>query len=311
MQIDVDSARIVAELEELASFSDTPSPAITRVVFTKPDLHARAWLKERCVEAGLQVREDAVGNIFARWPGTSEDGCVFGTGSHIDAIPNSGRYDGTVGVLGALEAIRALKRAHLKPRHSIELLMFTSEEPTRFRIGCLGSRLLSGTLNPAAAALLRDQGSHSLDDVRSDCGFQGSLDTVKLPANYYAGFLELHIEQGPHLERLGTGLGIVTDIAGPASLTISVEGEGGHAGAVLMPQRHDALVGAAQIVLQIAAAACATGAPDTVATTGVCDVFPGAVNSIPSRVILGVDVRDTALARRDSVLDQFVTAVQT
>ena len=117
---------------------------VTRVVFTPADLRARAFLKALCEEAGLEIRADAVGNTFARWRGTEPDAAAVGTGSHIDAIPNAGRFDGTVGVLGGLEAIRTLQRAGYKPRSPIELLIFTSEEPTRFGVGCLGSRLLGG-----------------------------------------------------------------------------------------------------------------------------------------------------------------------
>src|SRR4029077_11828488 len=124
----------------------------TRVVFTEADLLGRSFVKRLCQEAGLQVREDGAGNTFARWAGTKPALPAVGTGSHIDAIPNAGRFDGTVGVLGGLEAIRALGRAGFRPRRSIELVLFTSEEPTRFGIGCLGSRLLSGTLDVAKAS---------------------------------------------------------------------------------------------------------------------------------------------------------------
>src|SRR5580693_8404693 len=147
MNFNIDTSRLIRELETLAAFSDAPSPAVTRVVFSEQDLRARAWLKQLYAEAGLRVREDAVGNTFARWQGTDTELPAVGTGSHTDAIPHSGRYDGTVGVLGGLEAIRALQSSGFQPRRSIELLMFTSEEPTRFGIGCLGSRLLAGTLD--------------------------------------------------------------------------------------------------------------------------------------------------------------------
>ncbi|HEY6253102.1 MAG TPA: hydantoinase/carbamoylase family amidase, partial [Candidatus Angelobacter sp.] len=125
---------------------------------------------------------------------------------------------------------------------------------------------------------------------------------VLVPRGHYAGFVELHIEQGPLLEKHGTPLGVVTAIAAPASLRIWVEGEGGHAGAVLMPDRRDALCAAAEMVLAVEAAARGTGAIDTVGTTGVCDVFPGAINSVPLRVRLEIDVRDIDQQRRDSVL---------
>ena len=302
MKLDVRKSQIVQELDTLAAFSDTPAPAVTRIVFSETDRQARAWLKNLCAEAGLHVREDAVGNTFARWTGTSPELPAVGSGSHIDAIPHSGRFDGTVGVLGALEAIRVLQRAGIRPRRSIELLLFTSEEPTRFSIGCLGSRLLSGTLDLARATALHDGDGASLDQVRAAAGFSGSLASVELPAAYYHAFVELHIEQGPLLERAGIPLGIVTAIAAPATLRFEFEGEGGHAGAVLMPDRRDAFLAAAELALAVEAAAKGTGAIDTVGTVGVCEIFPGAVNSIPSLVRILADVRDTDLARRDAVL---------
>jgi len=302
MKLEIRQDQLAAELEALAAFSDAPGPAVTRVVFSETDRRARAWLKQLLAEAGLQIREDAVGNTFARWSGSSPDLPAVASGSHIDAIPHAGRYDGTVGVLGALEAIRALQRAAIHPRRSIELILFTSEEPTRFGIGCLGSRLMSGTLPPDRAATLRDGEGASLDEVRTAAGFFGPLDSVALASGHYHGFLELHIEQGPLLERAGIGLGIVSAIAAPATLRFDFEGEGGHAGAVLMPDRRDAFLAAAETALAVEAAAKATGAIDTVATVGICEIFPGAVNSIPSRVRMTADVRDIELARRDAVL---------
>lgn len=288
-----------SELETLATFTDAPPPAVTRVVYSATDLRAREYVKGLCSAAGLSIHEDGVGNIFARWQGADPGLPAVATGSHIDAIPNAGAYDGTVGVLGGLEAIRMLQRAGARPRRSIELVIFCAEEPTRFGIGCFGSRLLAGSLDPAA---LRDSDGRTLDDWRFAAGLHGDVSQVRLPAGHYSAFVELHIEQGPLLEQSGTPLGIVTAIAAPASLRLWVEGEGGHAGAVLMPQRCDAFCAAAEIVLAEEAAAKATGAIDTVATAGICEVFPGAINSIPSRVRLELDVRDIDEARRDRVL---------
>ncbi len=303
MQVNVREDQLEHELATLAGFSDAPAPAVTRVVFTPTDLRARAYVRGLCEEAGLTMREDAIGNMFARWPGSAPELAPIGTGSHIDAIPNAGAYDGTVGVLGGLEAIRALQRSGFQPRRSLELLLFTSEEPTRFGIGCLGSRMLAGTLPFDALNNLRDADGLTVDQSRSAAGFQGSLESVQLPAGYYDSFVELHIEQGPLLERQGIPIGIVTNIAAPATLRITIEGEGGHAGAVLMPDRRDAFLGACEIALIVELAARSTGSRDTVATVGVCEVFPGAVNSIPSRTRLLVDVRDIDPVRRDRVLD--------
>src|SRR3954469_23416505 len=160
--LSVDQTRLSAEIEELALISDTPYPSVTRVLFTAPDLKARAWLKKRYAAAGLVVREDSIGNTYARWVGSDASAPPVGTGSHTDAIPNAGRFDGVVGVLGGLEAIRALQRAGVKPRRSIELIMFTAEEPTRFGIGCLGSRIMAGTLSGAKLAGLVDRSGRGL-----------------------------------------------------------------------------------------------------------------------------------------------------
>ena len=311
MKLEVDCKLLIQELEELAAISDAPAPAVTRIVFSPTDLKARAWLKARCEEAGLAVRQDPIGNTFVRWTGSEANAPAVGTGSHIDAIPNAGKYDGVVGVLGGLEAIRTLRRSGFRPKHSIELLVFTSEEPTRFGIGCLGSRLLSGSMSAEQATKLVDKDGASVEDLRRKAGMQGALRDVKLPPGYYKAFVELHIEQGPLLERQKIPLGIVTNIAAPASLRLTMEGSGGHAGAVLMPDRRDALCAAAEMILAIENEARMTGGADTVATVGMCDVFPGAVNSIPSQVRLSLDVRDTNLHRRDAVLRAIDSAAQT
>jgi len=310
MSLTIDRDRLLSEIDTLASFSDAEAPAVTRIVFTPTDLKARQWMKARCEEAGLAVRQDAVGNTFARWNGSDPTAPVVGTGSHIDAIPNAGKFDGVVGVLGGLESIRALQQNGFRPKHSIELLIFTSEEPTRFGIGCLGSRLLSGTLSADAARKLTDNDGVTLDEVRRRAGFAGELEQVRLPSGYYEAFIELHIEQGPLLEHGRTPLGIVTKIAAPASLRVLIEGSGGHAGGVLMRDRKDALCAAAELILAVESAARTSGAIDTVATVGICDVFPGAVNSIPSRVRLSVDVRDTELQRRDKVVRTIETTCE-
>jgi ureidoglycolate amidohydrolase len=300
--IAIDEDRLQSEVDELALFSDAKPPAVTRVIFSDVDMKARAWMKARCEEAGLTVRQDAIGNTFARWTGSEPSAPIVGTGSHIDAIPNAGKYDGVVGVLGGLEAIRALKRSGFQPKHSIELLIFTSEEPTRFGIGCLGSRLLSGTLSAEAARKLVDKDGASLEDVRRKAGMVGELDGVKIPPDYYEAFIELHIEQGPVLEREQVPLGVVERIAAPASLRVTVEGAGGHAGGVLMAERRDALCAAAELILAIEHAAQTSGAGDTVATVGICDVFPSAINSIPAKVKLSLDIRDTSQQRRDDIM---------
>ncbi len=379
----INQARLLRELHHLATLTDcppttdaslpAPTQAVTRIVFTPRDLEARAWLISLAESAGFTVRVDPVGNTYIRWQGTDPDLGVVGTGSHTDAIPHAGMYDGTVGVLGGLEALRALKESGFTPRRTLELLVFTSEEPTRFGIGCLGSRLLGGVLDPATADALPDllseitpgapssptasssakvgpQGTRlTLHDVRTAAGFTGPLTDVTLPIGYYHAWVELHIEQGPLLERemlaadsalKGSGLspsggsrglpapenssgkdgalapertilGIVTNIAAPASYRFIVEGFGGHAGALLMPDRRDALPAAAELILSVERHTLAANAEakltgqsgvDSVATVGAINVHPGNVNSVPSRVTLMLDIRDTDPERREHTM---------
>lgn len=307
----VDESGLTAEIEALAQISDTPYPSVTRVLFTAADLKARAFLKERYAAAGLVVREDAVGNTFARWVGDDAAAKPVATGSHTDAIPNAGRFDGVVGVLGGLEAIRALQRSGFRPRRSIELIMFTAEEPTRFGIGCLGSRIMGGVLGDERRTALRDSGGGTLEQARAAAGYAGDISTAVLPRDGYAAFVELHIEQGHRLERAGVSIGAVTAIAAPATLRVQLTGEGGHAGTVLMPERHDPVLAAAEIMLAVEAAARGTGNVNSVATCGLVQVKPGAVNSIPRDVRLEIDIRDIDLARRDAMLVEVRAAVRT
>ena len=149
-----------------------------------------------------------------------------------------------------------------------------------------------------------DKDGKRLDDVRQAAGFDGPLESVRLAENAYSAFVELHIEQGPILEREGLSIGIVEKIAAPSTLRLRLTGVGGHAGGVLMPDRHDALLAGAEIALAVEAAARASGSPDTVGTTGVFRIQPGAVNSVPCAAWLEVDLRDTQLSTRDAALEQ-------
>jgi ureidoglycolate amidohydrolase len=298
----INIAQLQQEIDELALISENPPPIVTRILFSRADLRARRFVKKLCRDAGLVLREDAVGNIFARWEGTEKNLPAVATGSHIDAIPNAGKYDGVVGVLGGIEAIRALKRANFQPKRSIELLIFTSEEPTRFGLGCVGSRLLGGVLSPRRAAMLRSEDGKKFNLWLKQTGCRGKLESVRLRKNFYSAFIELHIEQGPILEREKKFIGIVEKISAPSTLRIRLTGIGGHAGATLMRGRRDALLTGAEIALAVENAALTSGSPDTVGTTGVFKIEPGAVNSIPCHAYLEIDVRDTNATTRNTAL---------
>jgi ureidoglycolate amidohydrolase len=307
----IDIKRLQKEIDDLSLISEATPPVVTRVLYSEADMKGRAFVKDLFHEAGLTVREDAVGNTFACWEGKDQTAAPVATGSHIDAIPNAGKYDGVVGVLGALEAVRALKASGFQPQRSIDIIIFTSEEPTRFGIGCLGSRLLAGTMSGEKVANLKDREGRTLDSLRQQAHFPTSnpLD-VRLPKNAYAAFIELHIEQGPILEERNVDIGIVEKIAAPSSLKMKLTGVGGHAGAVLMPERHDAGLAGAEIALAVEQAAKTSGSPDTVGTTGVFRIEPGAVNSVPCLANLEIDLRDTNVKTRDAALVQIETTAK-
>lgn len=338
--LDISGGAVVAQLQHLATFSDDPNPAVTRILFTgkhliqqnvtltikrfistttahfhfsssflENDLKARAYVKQLMQDAGLIVTQDSMGSIFGTLhaaDGTTDTG-VVATGSHCDAIPLAGMYDGTLGVIGGIAAIKALKEAGFRPARPLRVIFFTSEEPTRFGLSCLGSRAMAGTLSTDELAALRDVNGTSFlaAAAAASAGAKTVSETLaaaRIPEGQLSAFLELHIEQGPELEAEGVPIGVVTAIAAPAALRVSFHGDGGHAGGQLMPRRNDASLAAAELALAIEAAAVATGAPDTVATAGRWEVAPNAVNSVPRDATLEIDVRDVDLERRDGVV---------
>ncbi|CAM6011897.1 unnamed protein product [Sphagnum balticum] len=278
----VDGHRLQQQIDELSSFSDTPAPSVTRILFTENDVAARRYVKGAMKEVGLLVREDAIGNIFGRWEGSIPGIPGVASGSHTDAIPYAGKYDGVVGVLGAIAAVRALKRIGFQPKRSIEVIMFTSEEPTRFGFGCLGSRMMANSTN--IVEILKE--SFDAENVSF------------AEAAKEAGYLDVVVDHS------GIPIGIVTAIAAPASLKVGFKGDGGHAGAVLMPVRNDAGLAGAELALAVEKNVLASGSTDTVGTTGVFKIHPGAVNSVPRESHLEIDIRDIDEKRRDKVVDE-------
>jgi ureidoglycolate amidohydrolase len=343
--LDVSGEAVVAQLLELARFSDDPRPAVTRVLFTgalavatprcrgcrrpplpapadrpsdrgppcaEADVAARRHVKALMAAAGLAVAEDTMGSIFGTWAPSDAAAAARPavlTGSHCDAIPGAGAYDGTLGVLGGVAALTALRSAGFRPARPLVVVMFTSEEPTRFGLSCLGSRAMAGALTPVRLAALRDANGTSFLEAARAAGAGGgaadeaaALAAARLREARVHAFLELHIEQGPELEAAGVQIGAVTGIAAPAALRVTFRGGGGHAGALLMRRRADASLAAAELALAAELLALGSGAEDTVATAGRWEVAPNAVNSVPRESRLELDVRDIDVARRDGVV---------
>jgi ureidoglycolate amidohydrolase len=298
-------------IAELAGFNDDPDAGgITREVYTPTYAAALDRVAEWMRAAGLDVRLDAVGNLFGRWPGTDPDAPIVLTGSHVDTTLNAGRYDGVLGVLGAIDAVHALRAAGTAPRRSIEVVAWAGEEP-RFGTGCVGSRAAAGELARADLDRLRDRDGVSMAEALRAAGFEPDrLAEARIdPATIHA-LVELHIEQGAVLERGGEAIGVVTAIAAPHDFRVALRGAATHAGATPMDLRRDALAGAAEAMLVIERLAQQSPSGTTVGTVGVVRVRPGAINVVPGEVELDVDVRDSDLAAREQVVSSILTAAE-
>ena len=228
------------------------------------------------------------------------------TGSHFDTTLNAGRYDGVVGVLGAIEAIRELRARGYRPRRTVEVIGFAGEEP-RFGAGCIGSRAMTASITRQELDRMRDRDGVSVAEAMLERGLDPNrlADAQIDPASVHA-FVELHIEQGAVLESSGNEIGVVTHIAAPHDLRVSLQGSPMHAGATPMRLRRDALVGAAEAVLELEHLALASASGTTVGTVGVMRISPSAVNVIPGRVEMDIDVRDSDLAARESVIEALI-----
>lgn len=297
-------------IEALAALNDAPGlGGITREVYTPT---YRRGLDEVVIPqmeaAGLTTRFDAFGNLIGRWEGTEPDAPLVLTGSHVDTTLNAGKYDGVLGVLGAVAAVERLRSHGVTPRRSIEVIAFAGEEP-RFGTGCIGSRALAGDLSRADLDRLQDRDGVTLAQALDAAGFPpDAVPDAKLDPERIHAFVELHIEQGIVLETGGEEIGVVTAIAAPHDFRLTIEGAATHAGATPMRLRHDALAGAAELMLTLEALAAGSSSGTTVGTVGVLRLAPGAINVVPGTVQLDVDIRDVNLGVRDEVVANTITA---
>ncbi|TGE02256.1 allantoate amidohydrolase [Methylobacterium nonmethylotrophicum] len=292
-------AGVMARLADLARFSADPD-GLTRLYLTPAHkaaaLQVMAWMEE----AGLEARLDAAATVVGRYEAALPGAPTLLLGSHIDTVRDAGRYDGNLGVVLAIAAVRVLHEAGERLPFAIEVLAFGDEEGVRFPVTLTGSRALAGLVRPDCLAA-RDHDGVSLAEALREfgCDPAGLPRLARDPASLL-GYLEVHIEQGPVLEDAGLPVGIVTAIAGASRLAVTVEGRAGHAGTVPMRLRRDALAAAAEMVLAVEAEAQAT--PDLVATVGQIEVPRGAVNVIPARTAFSLDLRSPRDAVRHAAL---------
>lgn len=279
---------IVARLAQLSQFGKHER-GIDRALATPQERRAREAFAAWARAGGYALSQDEAGNLFARRAGTRPDAAPILAGSHLDTVPTGGAYDGAYGVAGALCALELLDRRGIALQHPVEAVAWVGEEGSRFPLGCLGSSAFTGLWRVHDVLALADADGVTLRDALQSAE-GGLLPGVPLrDAQRTAAYLELHVEQGPVLEREGVPLGVVTAIAGQRRYRVTIDGESGHAGTVPMELRADPLSAAAEIVLAIESAARDAG--ETVATVGRFIVEPGGTNVIPARVAFSLDVR--------------------
>jgi allantoate deiminase len=292
-------AMLMARLDALARFS-SEKDALTRLYLTPEHkaaaLQVQAWMGE----AGMAARIDAVGNVVGRYEGREPGLPALLLGSHIDTVRNAGKYDGNFGVIAAIEAVAELNRAGERLPFAIEVLAFGDEEGVRFPVTLTGSRAVAGTLDPAALDA-EDAERVSVREALQQFGCDPfHIPEIPRRKQDVAGYVELHIEQGPVLEAEGLPVGVVTAINGASRFTVDVQGVAGHAGTVPMNLRKDALAAAAEMILAVERAGIDTA--DLVATVGRIEALPGAVNVIPSGARFTIDIRSPDDAVRQDAI---------
>lgn len=295
----INKERLFKRLLELGEIGKNQSGGITRHAFTQEDRSAKDLVSTYMKEAGLTVREDAVGNLIGRREGHNPEAPVVLTGSHIDSVTNGGIFDGGLGILGAIEVLQTLSEQGIETEHPIEVYAFNDEEGSRFSFSMFGSRGVIGDLKPKDLEM-KDKNGITVAESMTAQGFDPEkIGEADRSQETIEAFIELHIEQGKVLESRNLSVGIVGGIVNELWMKCTVQGEAGHAGATPMTMRHDALVAAAEMVQVVDREAKKTGT--TVATVGKLCVFPGGINIIPGTVEFTLDLRDTSQEVSDGV----------
>lgn len=308
--METSALRIQRHIEQLAEYTATPGQGTTRMSYSEQDKQARDYLKQQMKELGLQVREDAIGNIYGRLEGSEAGLPAVIIGSHFDSVPHGGAFDGPAGIITGLEVIARIREQYLQPRYPLEVIALVEEEGTSFGRGLMASSVITGFIGSKELYQLKDRQGISAAKRMADVGFDAdkAAEAVLDPSTVKA-FLELHIEQGPVLEQANEDVGIVKTIVGIAQLEIKLTGKAGHAGTTPMNMRADALVCASHIISHIPDIAITAG-DNTVATVGRLNVSPNGANVIPSEVIFSVDIRSKNEAALGKVIQQVITLIE-
>lgn len=292
----INPQRLWDSLMDTAQIGGTAKGGIKRLTLTDEDKRVRDWFKAECEKLGCTVTVDEVGNMFARRPGKRADLLPIAMGSHLDTQPTGGKFDGVLGVLGALEAMRTLHDMGYETNAPIEIVNWTNEEGSRFAPAMLASGVYAGVFTPQFAYERQDREGVSFLEALTSIGYKGE---ERAGAHTFGAMFELHIEQGPILEAEGRMIGVVQGVQGMRWYEVTVTGQESHTGATPMTLRKNALLGAARMIEAIHQIALAH-APQAVGSVGLIENRPNSRNVVPGEVFFTVDFRHPD----DSVLDQ-------
>lgn len=301
--IAINKRRLLRDLNAVSRIGIGDHGSVTRLVFSIKELRSRQFLIHQMQEIGLQVHIDRIGNIFGRLDGTNAKSAALLVGSHLDTVVHGGRFDGTLGVIAALEAVRILKEQKIVLLSPVEVVCFVGEESSRFGYSTLGSSLVAGEVQGKDLAHAADAQGIKLEDILASMGiYRNHLPSMRRDPSTIKAYLELHIEQGPILEAKKKPIGIVTSIAAPTRFRVVFTGQANHSGTTPMEMRRDALVAASELIVaveKICRKYSHMKKGRVVGTVGAMKIEPGIINAIPGKAELSVDVRSiTANAKR-------------
>src|SRR5580704_11133526 len=285
--LQINPQRLWDTLMQTAQIGGTAKGGICRLTLTDLDRQVRDWFKAQCEALGCTVTVDEVGNMFARRPGRNDSLPPIAMGSHLDTQPTGGKFDGVLGVLGALEALRTLHETGYQTNAQIEIVNWTNEEGSRYAPAMLASGVFAGVFTPDFAYARADRDGKTFGGELKRIGYKGP---EKAGARKFVAMFELHIEQGPILEDEGRIIGVVEGVQGIRWYEVTVTGQGAHTGTTPMPLRRNALLGTARLIERIDAIA-REHAPDAVGAVGLLENKPNSRNVIPGEVFFSVDFR--------------------
>ncbi|MFD1706014.1 Zn-dependent hydrolase [Siminovitchia sediminis] len=306
----IDPIELAEKLSEIADIGRTDQGGVSRFPYTEEEKEAKQRFKEWMEDIGLTVYEDAIGNLFGRLEGEHPELPAVLTGSHLDSVPNGGAFDGPLGCLSSLLAVKALIQTNSRLKRSVEVAVFVDEEGARFNNSLFGSRTFMGEVKKEDLKRLKDQQGISLYDAMVKNGFDPEKisSAFRDPEEIYA-FLELHIEQGKRLETKGKNIGVVNGIAGPVWTSYTFYGETDHAGNTPMEYRKDTVAAAGEFITVVEKLP-GSYSETAVATVGKMNIFPNGTNVIAGKTEVMVDARDIHIEAREQMLQDMKRAAQ-